>query len=226
MMVGIKIVGVHKRDHMIDAMNRQLRLPADDIIYDERPGGGYAFPVLKKAWLDPYAEEETHRVVLNDDLKLCDNFREICEQIAKAQPNSIVSFFSTYFNSSYCDQEIQKLQTPYVRHDVGIFGCAIMMPKDVAIECMGYTDEHYPGIKFESHAFHQFALENGIPVISTLPCLVQHLGDDSLVDKHLPIRRTTRFVKQPTANWSCSDVETIKAMMEMTRPLMNPINWK
>ena len=43
MMVGIKIVGVHERDHMIDSMNRQLRLPADDIIYDERPGGGYAF---------------------------------------------------------------------------------------------------------------------------------------------------------------------------------------
>lgn len=45
MMVGIKIVGVHERDHMIDSMNRQLQLPAGDIIYDERPGGGYAFPI-------------------------------------------------------------------------------------------------------------------------------------------------------------------------------------
>ena len=47
---------------------------------------------------------------------------------------------------------------------------------------------------------------------------MQHLGDDSLVDEHLPIRRTTRFVKQPEADWSSTDVETIKAMMEMTRP--------
>lgn len=225
-MVGIKIVGVHERDAMIAAMNEELQLSATDIIYDTRDGGGYAFPILKQAWLAPYAEGETHRVVLNDDLEVCEGFREICEQIAAAHPDCIVSFFTTYFNSGYCDEEIAALQTPYVTHDRGIFGCAIMMPKDVAIECMSYTDEHYPGIKFESHAFHQFALERGIPVISTIPCLVQHLGDDSLVDKMLPIRRTTRFVKQPAANWSCSDVKTIKAMMEMTRPLMRPINWK
>lgn len=225
-MVGIKIVGVHERDAMITAMNKKLQLPDADIVYDTREGGGYAFPVLKQAWLAPYAEDETHRVVLNDDLEVCEGFREICEQIAAAHPDCIVSFFTTYFNSGYCDEEIAALQTPYVTHDRGVFGCAIMMPKDVAIECIEYTEQNYPGIKFESHAFHQFALENGIPVISTLPCLVQHLGDDSLVDKMLPIRRTTRFVKHPTANWSCSDVETIKAMMEMTRPLMRPINWK
>ena len=91
---------------------------------------------------------------------------------------------------------------------------------------MEYTEQNYPGIKWETYAFHQYALEKGIPVISTIPCLVQHLGDDSLVDEHLPIRRTTRFVKQPEADWSSTDVETIKAMMEMTRPLMKPINWK
>lgn len=225
MMVGIKIVGVREREYMIDEMNRQLQLPAGDIIYDERPGGGYAFPILKKAWLDPYAEEETHRVVLNDDLELCDNFREICEQIAKAQPNSIVSFFSTYFNSSYCDQEIQKLQTPYVRHDVGIFGCAIMMPKDVAIECMEYTNNYYQDIKFESRAFTQFARERGIPIITTLPGLVQHIGDDSLVDQSLPIRRTTRFEKYPDADWNTKEVIELKTMTEMTRPIMRPINW-
>ena len=225
-MVDIKIVGVHERDAMITAMNKELQLPDADIVYDTREGGGYAFPILKQAWLAPYAEGETHRVVLNDDLEVCEGFREICEQIAVAHPDCIVSFFTTYFNSGYCDEEIAALQTPYVTHDRGIFGCAIMMPKDVAIECMEYTDQNFPDIKFESHAFHQFALERGIPVISTIPCLVQHLGDDSLVDKMLPIRRTTRFVKQPEADWSCSDVETIKAMMEMTRPLMKPINWK
>lgn len=226
MMVGIKIVGVHERDHMIDEMNRQLQLPAGDIIYDERQGGGYAFPMLKKAWLDPYADEETHRVVLNDDLELCNNFREICEQIAKAQPNSIVSFFTTYLNSSFCDQEIQKIQTPYIRHDVGIFGCAIMMPKDVAIECMEYTNNYYPDIKFESRAFTQFARERGIPIITTLPGLVQHIGDESLVDQSLPIRRTTRFEKYPDADWNTKEVIELKTMMEMTRPLMKPINWK
>lgn len=225
-MISIKIVGVREREYMIDEMNRQLQLPAGDIIYDERPGGGYAFPILKKAWLDPFAEGETHRVVLNDDLELCDDFINICNQIAKAQPNSIVSFFSTYFNSSYCDQEIQKLQTPYVRHDVGIFGCAIMMPKNVAIECMEYTNNYYPDIKFESRAFTQFARERGIPIITTLPGLVQHIGDESLVDQSLPIRRTMRFEKHPEADWSAKEVIELKTMTEMTRPLMKPINWK
>lgn len=226
MMVGIKIVGVHERDHMIDSMNRQLQLPAGDIIYDERPGGGYAFPILKKAWLDPYAEEETHRVVLNDDLELCDNFREICEQIAKAQPNSIVSFFTTYLNSSFCDQEIKLIHTPYIKHDIGIFGCAIMMPKNVAIECMEYTQKDYPDIKFESRAFTEFAREIGIPIITTLPCLVQHIGDESLVDQSLPIRRTTRFEKYPEADWNTKEVIELKTLTEMTRPIMRPINWK
>ena len=224
-MISIKIVGVREREYMIDEMNRQLQLPAGDIIYDERPGGGYAFPILKKAWLDPFAEGETHRIVLNDDLELCDDFINICNQITKAQPNSIVSFFS-YFNSSYCDQEIQKLQTPYVRHDVGIFGCAIMMPKNVAIECMEFTSMNYPDIKFESRAFTEFARERGIPIITTLPCLVQHIGDSSLVDRSLPIRRTTRFEKYPDADWNTKEVIELKTMTEMTRPIMRPINWK
>ena len=224
-MISIKIVGVREREYMIDEMNRQLQLPAGDIIYDERPGGGYAFPILKKAWLDPFAEGETHRIVLNDDLELCDDFINICNQIAKAQPNSIVSFFSTYFNSSYCDQEIQKLQTPYVRHDVGIFGCAIMMPKNVAIECMEFTSMNYPDIKFESRAFTEFARERGIHIITTLPGLVQHIGDESLVDQSLPIRRTTRFKKYPEADWNTKEVIELKTMTEMTRPIMRPINW-
>ena len=66
-MVGIKIIGVHQRDEMIAAMNEELKLPDSDIIYDERPEGGVVFPVAKQAWLAPYAEGETHRVVLNDD---------------------------------------------------------------------------------------------------------------------------------------------------------------
>ena len=84
-MVGIKIIGVHQRNEMIAAMNEELQLPDSDIIYDERPEGGDVFPVAKQAWLAPYAEGETHRVVLNDDLEVCEGFREICEHIAAAQ---------------------------------------------------------------------------------------------------------------------------------------------
>lgn len=101
-----------------------------------------------------------------------------------------------------------------------------MMPKDVAIECMEYTNNYYPDIKFESRAFTQFARERGIPIITTLPGLVQHIGDESLVDQSLPIRRTTRFEKYPDADWNTKEVIELKTMMEMTRPLMKPINWK
>ena len=171
-MISIKIVGVHK-PRSYDRCDESAAAGFRQMISFMTKGQvvDYAFPVLKKAWLDPYAEEETHRVVLNDDLKLCDNFREICEQIAKAQPNSIVSFFSTYFNSSYCDQEMQKLQTPYVRHDVGIFGCAIMMPKDVAIECMEFTSMNIIRISnLRAGLLLNLPKKEVYPLLRTLPC--------------------------------------------------------
>ncbi len=52
------------------------------------------------------------------------------------------------------------------------------------------------------------------------------IGDESLVDQSLPIRRTTRFEKYPEADWNTKEVIELKTMTEMTRPIMRPINWE
>lgn len=207
-MVSFKIVGVHARNSMIYEMKKKL--PNCEVIYDERIGGGYAFPILKKTWAAHYDPNETHRVVLNDDLELCDGFTDICQQIALMHPDKIVCLFSTNYNDPKYDEALNSLTTPYIYHDHALFGCAIMMPKAIANECMEYTQKYHPDVKFESHAFLEFARKKGIHIITTIPCLVQHIGDVSLIEKSLPIRQSTRYIEQPNVNWLNTDIAHIQ----------------
>lgn len=219
-MVGIRVTAIESRRAMAEHLQQRLDLPDTHIIWDDRPQGGNAMYTVKKAWRDPLEDGETHRVVLNEDTEVCNGFREIIEQVAQAQPDCLMVLFTTALNGHGYDDYVQDLQTPYVDHTIGLFGCAIMMPARYIEPCFAWIEQNCDPDIWDNAGILAWLRHSGLPIRTTMPLLVQHIGDDSVVDPTMPIRRSERFEMDPAADWSCSDVA---AMPELD--WFKPINW-
>lgn len=198
-MITYKIYGMHSRDAMIKNLQTKLDINDNNVYYDDRPNGGLALYTAKKAWLSPIEEGETHRVVFPDDIDVCDNFKEICNEIIKIHPDSIISFFlwegrenNTYLNN---------LTSPYI-YSRFVIGMGILMPVKYIDDCFSYIKEKYDDNIADDIGIQKWAVSRQIPIISTIPSLVQHLGDNSLLDPNNPIRRTIYFDQNPKVDWS------------------------
>lgn len=217
MTVDFKIVAVHERQEMAESLRDALGLSDEDIMYDDRPEGGNPYQTVKKAWLRPAAEGVTHRVILNEDVQVCTGFKEICDQAARSHPDCAFSLFTKELDSDYYDSFIENLTTPYVSHDWAIWGCAILMPVSIVEECFQYIDTCFDENVHESYGIFSFLRHKEIPILTTMPVTVQHIGDESLYDPTLPVRRTNRFEENPEADWSGQDIATVPEI-EWFRP--------
>lgn len=112
-------------------------------------------------------------VLLEDDIELCDNFKERIEKAISEYPDRIINFFSqprTYFKTN-------EFQTYY-------FNQCTYYPKGLAKELakeMRKIEEENPG-KYQYDVLESKALlKMGLKHIQYRPCLIQHLDFKSLV---------------------------------------------
>ena len=206
-MVDIKIVASHQREEMVENLREALGLTDQDIFYDERTETGNPYLAVKQTWLLPHEEGVTHRVVLNDDVQVCNGFKQIIEQMAQSHPDCAFSLFTMAFDGDCYNDFISGLESPYIHHDWSMWGCAILLPINIVEECFSYIDSVFGENALESHGILSYLNHKRIPILSTIPVTVQHIGDDSLFDSSLPVRRTVRFDENPTADWTSTKVE-------------------
>lgn len=210
-MINYKIMAVESRKEMAESLRDKIGLTDEDIIYDDRPNGGNPFYTCKKAWLSPAIENETHRLVMNEDIEVCDNFQSVIEQIVPAHPDAVFTLFSTAINDAYYDKFGNSLESPYIEHNNGMFGCAILMPSKYIEECFAWIDSTYLDQEniVDTQAILSFVKYKKLPLLTTVPMIVQHIGDDSLFDPSLPIRRTTRFKENPNVDWTQTKINKL-----------------
>ncbi len=216
-MVDIKIVASRERQEMVEKLQSALGLTEADIVYDEREEPGNPYVLVKQAWLLPHAEGVTHRVVLNDDVQVCTGFEQIIEQMAQSHPDCALSLFTMAFDSESYNDFIHGIESPYVDHSWGLWGCAIMMPVAIVEDCFNYIDTVFREDVHDSYGILSFLKQRQIPILSTLPVTVQHIGGDSLYDPSLPVRRTTRFKENPEADWTSTKIE-VPPVLEWFKP--------
>lgn len=207
-MVDIKIVASRQRQEMAENLRDTLGLTDQDIFYDDLAETGNPYLAVKQTWLFSHEEGVTHRVVLNDDVQVCNGFKQIIEQMAQSHPDCAFSLFTMAFDSEVYNDFINGLESPYIQHDWSMWGCAILLPIGIVEECFNYIDTVFGEETLESHGILSFLRYKQIPVLSTIPVTIQHIGDDSLHDSSLHIRRTTRFEENPTADWTSARIET------------------
>ena len=195
-MVDIRIMAHPSRRENVRKILSKLSLQENVVIWDDRENGGDAMYTAKKAWTSPVPNGCTHRLVLQDDIEICDNFIDIVEQISIKNTSQIVSLF-------HCEKYEDDIRYISTRR---LWGCAIMMPVSFIPLCWEYI-EHIPEkpwcgdnaetiMRHDNDCIALWSIDNSIPVINTFPSLVQHIGDDSLVG--IKEKRIAQdFIKSP-----------------------------
>ena len=218
MRFDIKIVGVHQRDNWINSLKEKLNLSDDDVIYDDRPNGGKAIYTVEKAWYEPIPEGVTHRLVIQDDVIVCDDFITIVNKMINTHPDAVFALFPNAYRKYEKLNVFKELNTPYIRGK-GFSGNAILMPVKYIDPCFKSIHSVY-GDKFfnqiEDQCMHKWIREHDISVINTCPAIVQHIGDDSILTPGREIRRTSWFRENinESVNWNNAFVKQLNPILE------------
>ena len=202
----IKIYGVESRRDMINSTAQKLCVPEDNIFLDDRPNGGGSLYTAKKAYLSDHGDA-THVVFLQDDVEVCDNFRDICEQIIQTHPEKIISLFPFDYQDN--SDELNNLSTPYV-NVYTLSACGVIMPVEYIKPCFDCIKEAFKDQIADDSGIQNWAMSKNICMITTIPSLIQHIGDKSIICSDAKIRRTVYYRKNPVADWSNKDIYIAK----------------
>ena len=214
-MIDCKIMSMLGRQYNVDQLKNILSLSDCDIVYDK--GDNSPLSTAISAWGKPYMNGITHRVLLQDDVQVCNGFAKICDRISLSHPNEVVGLFP--FDTLNIDFDLN--DSPF--YDLSILsGCAIMMPVKYIESFIEYAKEK-PVENRDNWTLRAFCEDNGIRMIQTVPALVQHIGDVSLFCASSGIRRTKYFQENPIADWDTQKINTPKFYSESEKILCEAI---
>lgn len=200
MRVDIRIMASPKRAENVARLCGTLKLGDDAVTWDDRPAGGDAMYTARKAWLHPLSEGVTHRLVLQDDVDVCENFVHIVNKIAITHPSRAVTGISFLQPSNFPAYN----GTPYYRV-TNMPGCAIILPVGVIKQCMDWCDSSTDTVlkPHDDLMVSKYCREHGVMMVATFPCIVQHSDDTTLLGKTYTWKRTSlHYDAHADADWS------------------------
>lgn len=182
MKLDVKIMASPTRTKYLESMLKSLDKNDDIIVYDDRKEVGSAMYNARRCWKSKLDTNITHRLVLQDDLELCNDFLSNVQNCIEIFPNAIWSLYSSRI--TYNDQ-VDKT-TPYVSiTGNGVHGQAVIIPVQYIKPLFEWIDKtlgkEYP---HDDCAIGTYANINNIPVFTTVPSMVQHLGHSDSVLKY------------------------------------------
>jgi len=186
--IDIRIFGVPEREEWIQRTKARLGVPDENIIMDYKHLG--CAHTARIAWLKK--TDKPYVMVLADDAEPCDNFMSYCERVIKAHPKKIISLFPFQFIKPVPASRLPK-SSPYVLTKT-LSGCGIIMRTEWVEPCI---DSWPPDAKGDDTNIQVWAEKHKIKIITTLPALVQHIGDVSVCDPTRVLGRTPYFVQDP-----------------------------
>lgn len=182
--LDVKIMGVKKRAGLISTLLKRLNLDRSCVVLDDRGvgGGGDAWYNAKRAWLSPIPKGCTHRLVLQDDVVVCNDFLEICNKIITVFPDAIFALYG----GCWVKPEMRKNDSPYINYrGCGIGGPAIIMPVEHIAKMIVWSDKVFgEDYKHDDGRIGFYALCNGVQVLGTIPDLTDHLPVQTMIRGH------------------------------------------
>lgn len=233
MKFDIVIYGVKKRLNNIYKLNDKLQkqIGSKDIdikiVLDDRivnnpfhPNGSYY--TAKKAWLSEVSSDVTHRVCLQDDVDISDNFIDVVTKIIDSKPDAIITLMPYLPDVKIEDlvDELKHKDTPYIIPS-RTSGPGVIIPvkyiKDIFTDksctkprCFYERDD-----RDEDILFAYWANRNGKSYLSTWPAIILHLGTDSIINANMDARRNDEsFSIQADANWESAEIVESKQFMQ------------
>ena len=169
----VKIMAVKPRREMVLKMCEQLGLEEKDtVIYDDRPQGGGTLYTCRKCWEAPVPDGVTHRVVLQDDLELCDDFMNIINKIVNKNPEFIFSLFCSRMRYEYALPD-----SPYIIiKGRNSWGQGMLMPISYVKPMFDFADRELGAdFPFDDGIYSWWAIDTDKQIMTTIPSTIQHL---------------------------------------------------
>lgn len=167
----IRIIARPSRRNNVLKLLSQLNLNEDIIIYSNENED--AFDVIRRAWLSPMSPNVTHRLVLQDDIIICDNFINIVNDIINTVPDKTLSLFNMVPSSFVRDRKCNYRQCDCLLNQ------AIVIPKTIVLNYLDWTDKHYNDTSHNILSLTTYCRRAGIDMYTTIPSLVQYVGDEA-----------------------------------------------
>lgn len=191
--IDIRIFGVQSRMPCIKKNKQILNVPDENIFIDEQHLG--CVHTAKRAWMK--TSDKPYIMVLQDDVELCEDFIAFCTKILRAHPDKIISLFPLQFVNPVAGSKLPT-KSPYVLTNT-LSGCGIIMKTEYVLPCVKSWPVDAVG---DDTSIQSWAIKNNIPIITTLPSLIQHIGDVSVFDSSRSLGRTPYYNSHPAeANW-------------------------
>ena len=183
MKLDIRIMGVKSRLPYIQRLAKHLNLAPENIVLDDRgpDGGGSAWYNAKRAWSMPTGDS-THRMVIQDDVIVCNDFLNICNQIIEQFPDAVFAFSG----GAWIKPELRKTDSPYVRLKGSCISAqAIIMPVNLIHDMIVWSDDIFgEEYKHDDGRIGWYCAYHDVPTYTVIPSLVEHLQIDSVLPHH------------------------------------------
>lgn len=148
---------------------KSLGMNKSIVCWDDRPNGGDAWYTARKAWGAPITNNYTHRLVLQDDVQLCEDFIKHVTAIADRHTTHAVTLINFLQPKKYPNHR----GTPYYKVDVMV-GCAIMLPVNIIGDLLKWCDESTDEIlkPHDDLMISKYCREHNILMVATLPSVL------------------------------------------------------
>jgi hypothetical protein len=195
--LGVYVMHHPSREVTIRPLVRQLGRSDVVVIEDPHPEYiGSAWRTAREAWSDEGDPGETHRLVIQDDAWPCNGFLDAAVRVIAHYPWAAVAFWVgedhvdapllRRWGGPVCPIDQQTSWAPTV---------ALAMPSHHAREIRPHGDECHSGSRHDDQIIACYLRSAGVPLLATVPCLVDHPGALSLTGlQHQGARRAAIWI--------------------------------
>ncbi|MGN9787645.1 hypothetical protein ACTMTF_39905 [Nonomuraea sp. ZG12] len=208
MKVSVAIMHHPARAHLVDALVRACLPLVARVVTDPEPAGVRSpLRTAKRAWA-AVGEGATHHLVIQDDALLCDGFAAQVQAAVAARPRHVVALYSDW-NSPQNSYLVRRAAAagaawaPLSRTDWAP-AVALLMPADRARELAAYLAPIPDEVIDDDELIAQFCRERRLPMLATVPHLVEKGNVESLT-AHEDLYHATVFAGRtppPAAHWA------------------------
>jgi hypothetical protein len=173
MKCDIKFMCIESRMLNVASVCSQLGLSFSEDVFVDYEMRHNPYYSSAKAFALPMSEGTTHRCVLQDDVDICENFQDALNELVNAYPDAVFSLFCTSKKmNNYPENSV-------IKTGGQIWGPAVVIPVKY-LEAMRQDHElACPSLEHDDVFYSDYCWRHKIPVLTTIPNIVQHLGKDS-----------------------------------------------
>jgi hypothetical protein len=211
--VGFSIMhaswGGDKRKQKVTDMVKEL----GKVEVVEAVKGRGVWDTARRAWAGG-APDETHRVVLQDDVILCGRFIESVLSTIEAIPAGILNYYSQH----ECNVQMAVKDSRAWYTSITPYGPAVCMPRPVALDFVSWADRHEGRLTSMAKMSDDARIEayckvRKSPVFISVPSLVEHDGEDSLWKNREAPRRAVLWAGKDfdpsSINWHSGNIAPV-----------------